>query len=194
MRRVDEHTRLLLAARDGDELSLAAWVRETHDEVWRLCAHLTGPAAADDVTQDTYVRAWRALPAYRGDASARTWLYSIARRACADALRARARGRRLVDAVVHRRPVAHDPDAAEDHALHDLVARLPLERRTAFVLTQTLGLSYAEVATICDCPIGTVRSRVARARGELAAHLRDEPARSPGRSAPPMAGLPQPEV
>jgi RNA polymerase sigma-70 factor (ECF subfamily) len=176
---MDDLTSLLLAARDGDDISLAAWVRSSQDEVWRLCAQLVGPQAADDVTQDTYVRAWRALPAYRGDASARTWLLSIARRACADALRSRTRRRRLVDTLLRSGPRRAQPDVSGHHALHDLLTRLPWERRVAFVLTQSLGLSYAEVADICDCAIGTVRSRVARARAELMAQLAEQPADRP---------------
>jgi hypothetical protein len=71
---VDELTRRLLAARDGDRHALAAAVRSSQAEVWRLAAHLVGPEDADDVTQDVFVHAWRALPAFRGDASGRTWL------------------------------------------------------------------------------------------------------------------------
>ena len=92
---MDELTRLAISARDGDRLALGAFVRQSQGEVWRLVAHLIGTDAADDVTQDVYVRAWRALPAYRADASARTWLLSITRRACTDELRRRIRRRRL---------------------------------------------------------------------------------------------------
>ncbi len=84
---VDELTRLAVAARDGNRLALGSFVRQSQGEVWRFVARLTDPSVADDVTQDVYVRAWKALPAYRADASARTWLLSIARRTCADSLR-----------------------------------------------------------------------------------------------------------
>ena len=187
---MDELTRLLVAARDGDDISLAAWVRRTQDETWRVCAHLVGPDLADDVVQDTYVRAWRALPAYRAEASARTWLLAIARRACVDAMRARGRGRRLVETLLRQRPATAVDDDAAHHALYDLVARLPIERRTAFVLTQSLGLSYAEAATVCDCAIGTIRSRVARARADLAGQL-TTPVR---RRAPPASRPPSPRA
>jgi len=92
---VDELTRLFLAARDGDRTALFHAVRSSQADVWRLVVHLVGPNDADDVTQDTYVRAWKALPAFRGDSSARTWLLAIARRACADAVRRNVRRRRL---------------------------------------------------------------------------------------------------
>src|SRR4051812_42360449 len=86
-RAVDEVTALAVLARDGDQVALAAFVRRTQPQVWRLCAHLAGADVADDVTQDTYLRALGSLSRYRGDASATTWLLSIARRASADAVR-----------------------------------------------------------------------------------------------------------
>lgn len=169
-------SRLLLAARDGDEICLAAWVRGTQSEVWRVCAYLVDADAADDLTQETFVRAWRALPAFRGDASSRTWLLSIARRTCADALRSRTRRRRLRDALTATAGDAHLADQAEELSLADLVGRLSADRRMAFVLTQVVGLSYVEAAAVCSCPVGTIRSRVARARADLVDALADRDA------------------
>jgi RNA polymerase sigma-70 factor (ECF subfamily) len=171
---VDELTRLAVAARDGDRLALGAFVRQSQGEVWRLVAHLTDPSEADDVTQDVYVRAWKALPAYRADASARTWLLSIARRTCADALRARGRRRRLAARVEQAAATTGTaaPDGAASHALDSLIAALGPERREAFVLTQLVGASYDEAALICGVPVGTIRSRVARARDDLIDALR----------------------
>jgi RNA polymerase sigma-70 factor (ECF subfamily) len=126
--------------------------------------------AADDLTQDTYVRMLRALPAYRAEAAGRTWLLAIARRACADALRRRVRRRRVWARVGAVRDDV--PDAAPQIALEALVDRLDPDRREAFVLTQLLGCSYEEAAEACGVPIGTIRSRVARARGDLATALR----------------------
>ena len=166
---MDDLTRLAVAARDGDRLALGAFVRQSQGEVWRLVAHLTDPSEADDVTQDVYVRAWRALPAYRADASARTWLLTIARRACADSLRARGRRRRLA-ARVEGAASTEDPtspDGSGVQALNALIAELSPDRREAFVLTQLVGTSYEEAAGICGVPVGTIRSRVARARAEL---------------------------
>src|SRR5215831_1718933 len=99
---VDELTRLFLAARDGDRTALLHAVQGSQADVWRLARHLVGPDDADDVTQDTFVRAWRALPSFRGDSSARTWLLSIARRACADAVRRTVRRRRLAGRLEQR--------------------------------------------------------------------------------------------
>ena len=170
---IDELTELLVAARDGDRLALAAVIRASQGEVWRLAAHLVGPDAADDVTQDTFVRAWRSLPGYRADASARTWLLVIARRACADAVRSRTRRRRLAARLLDRAVTADDrtDDVAGAHALGALVAGLDPDRREALVLTQVLGCSYAEAAEVCGVPVGTIRSRIARAREDLLEQL-----------------------
>jgi RNA polymerase sigma-70 factor, ECF subfamily len=173
---VDELTRLFLAARDGDRTALLHAVRTSQADVWRLVVHLVGPADADDVTQDTYVRAWKALPAYRGDASARTWLLTIARRASADAVRGNVRRRRLARRVEHQAGGAPGGGATADHAgthaVHALVDALPRDQRIAFVLTQVVGCSYAEAAEVCGVPVGTIRSRVARAREQLLDDLR----------------------
>ena len=164
----DELTELLLAAQEGDQLALSAWIRRSQGEVWRLCAQLVSREQADDVTQEVFLRAYRALPAFRGDSSARTWLLSIARRTCADAVRDLRRRRRL--AARFERPV-YEPDPSRLVAVEALLAGLDPERRLAFVLTQVIGLSYQEAADICDCPVGTIRSRVARTRAELVDRL-----------------------
>ena len=167
-------TEWFVAARDGDRTALAAAIRTSQAEVWRFVAHQIGADAADDVTQDTYLRAWRALPAYRGDASGRTWLLSIARRACADALRRRVRARRLLGRLEVEAAVAPAgvPDPAAASGVEALVARLEPRRREAFVLTQVVGCSYEEAAAVCDVPVGTIRSRVARARADLLGEVR----------------------
>jgi RNA polymerase sigma-70 factor, ECF subfamily len=164
----DDLTALLLAAQEGDRLALSAWIRSSQAEVWRLCAQLVSREQADDVTQEVFLRAYRALPAFRGDSSARTWLLSIARRTCADAVRDLRRRRRL--ATLMERPVV-EPDFARAVSVEALLSGLDPERRVAFVLTQVVGLSYAEAAEVCDCPVGTIRSRVARARADLVARL-----------------------
>ena len=166
---MDELTSDLLAAQNGDRLAFAAAVRASQGEVWRLCAHLVGRDEADDVTQDIYARVFRALPAFRAEASGRTWLLAIARRACADAVRRRVRARRRDAAVARPAPTA-DPNGAL--AVEALLVGLDADQRTAFVLTQLHGLSYAEAAAVCDVPVGTIRSRVARARADLIDRLR----------------------
>jgi RNA polymerase sigma-70 factor, ECF subfamily len=158
---LDPITEAALSARRGDAASAAAFVRATQADVWRLCAHLSTRDAADDLTQETYARAFASLHRFAGRSSARTWLLSIARRVCADAVRAAVRARSL--APVER--AAADP--ADAVTLRALLGALDPERREAFVLTQLVGLSYAEAAEVCGCPVGTIRSRVARARADL---------------------------
>lgn len=184
---MDDLTALFVAARDGDRSALARAIRSSQAEVRRFVAHQVGPDAADDVTQDAYVRAWRALPAYRAEASGRTWLLSIARRACADAQRARGRRRRLharleLDAAV---APTTEPDSAGARGVEELLAGLDPRRREAFVLTQLVGCAYEEAAAVCGVPVGTIRSRVARARADLLAAVRAADAGVPGRAATP---------
>jgi RNA polymerase sigma-70 factor (ECF subfamily) len=167
---MDELTELLVAARGGDRVALAAVIRRTQAEVWRLCRHLVDPAEADDVTQEVYLRAWRSLPTWRAESSARTWLLAIARRTCVDAVRKRQRGRRL-QVLSGQRPEPLAPDPTGEIELTELLAGLDPDQRAAFTLTQVIGLSYAEAAKVCECPVGTIRSRVARARTALVAEL-----------------------
>lgn len=172
---MDDLTRLALAAGDGDRQALASFVRASQAEVWRLCAHLVDRQSADDLTQEVYLRAVPALARFRGDSSARTWLLTIARRTCADSLRRTVRQRRLSErlrAVTTEEQLLTPGDAGSaGQELDGLVAGLDLDRRTAFVMTQLLGMSYAEVAQVCDVPVGTIRSRVSRARADLLAAL-----------------------
>jgi RNA polymerase sigma-70 factor (ECF subfamily) len=171
---IDDLTRLLLAAQDGDQHALRDAVRLGQGEVWRLAAALVDAGAADDVTQDTFVRMWRALPAFRAESSGRTWLLAIARRACADAIRARTRQRRLAGRAAADPKWVGTPiaDCTGEHELADLLGELDPDRREALVLTQVVGCTYAEAAQICRVPVGTIRSRVARAREDLAELVR----------------------
>jgi RNA polymerase sigma-70 factor (ECF subfamily) len=102
-------------------------------------------------------------------------LLAIARRTVIDHIRSQQRRRSHLVAV-------EAPAAAPDGpvVLRAVVAQLPEDRKEAFVLTQLLGLSYAETARVCGCPIGTVRSRVARARAELVAAISERPATTSG--------------
>lgn len=178
---MDELTATLIAARAGDEAALAAFVRRTQHDVWRFAAHLIDVHTADDLTQDTYIRAVRALPKFRADSSARTWLLSIARRACMDELRLRTRERRRDERIRQHTEPAVTPDIAGESAAHALIDTLEPDRRAAFVLTQLVGLPYAEAAQILDVPIGTIRSRVARARIELIERLEADEHPGPSR-------------
>jgi len=167
---MDALTRAALAARSGDRQALERFVTETYPEVWRLCAALVNETAAEDLAQETFARATRALRRFRGEAAARTWILAIARRTCMDELRGRYRRRRRdrdLAASIDRE--AFSADVAGSVEVHALLDQLDPDRRAAFVLTQVLRLTYDETAIVCDCAPGTVRSRVARARDQLVA-------------------------
>jgi RNA polymerase sigma-70 factor, ECF subfamily len=171
---MDDLERLATDAAAGDPLAAAALVRRTQTDVWRLCAALGDPASADDLTQETYLRAFASLHRFEHRSSLRTWLLVIARRVCADAVRARRRRRLTLVADADLEVLAGRDAAdgvAEGAVVDDLLARLDADRREAFVLTQLIGLSYAEAAEVAGCPVGTIRSRVARARADLVESL-----------------------
>ncbi|NMO34632.1 sigma-70 family RNA polymerase sigma factor [Streptomyces sp. GMY01] len=173
-----------LAARGGDPDAADHFVRALHGDVLRYVTYLSGdPQAAHDLTQDTFVRAFGSLHRYEGRASARTWLLAIARRAVADSIRRAATRPRTADAVDWRTAVENSrphglPGFEEGVALLDLLGNLSGERRVAFLLTQVVGLSYEEAAGCVGCPVGTVRSRVSRARAVLERLLREAEAAS----------------
>jgi RNA polymerase sigma-70 factor, ECF subfamily len=172
---MDELERIAADAAEGDPLAAAALVRATQSDVWRLCVALGERDSADDLTQETYLRAFGSLHRFENRSSVRTWLLSIARRVCADAVRSRRRRRLTLvrddaDLEALSRPRRADP-VAESATVADLLTRLDPDRREAFVLTQLLGLPYAEAAEVVDCPVGTIRSRVARARADLMTSL-----------------------
>ncbi|MFI9722208.1 sigma-70 family RNA polymerase sigma factor [Streptomyces sp. NPDC052396] len=177
MRDDETVTTWALAARTGDAEAVEHFIRATQSDVRRYVARLSNdPQGADDLVQETYLRALRALPRFEGRSSARTWLLSIARRTVVDRLRFNAARPRLSDtddwqSAAERAQPAELPGFDEGVALSQLLDRLPYERREAFVLTQLLGLPYAEAALVAGCPVGTVRSRVARAREALIGQL-----------------------
>jgi RNA polymerase sigma-70 factor (ECF subfamily) len=167
-------TELALAAARGNERALEAFIKATQQDVWRFVTYLSDAGNADDLTQETYLRAIGAIERFSGRSTARTWLLSIARRVVADHIR-----------HVQSRPRTA-PGADPEHVLtgdrhargfEDLVevttmiASLTPEQREALLLTQLLGLPYADAAAVCGCPVGTIRSRVARARDALLADV-----------------------
>lgn len=168
----DEITCWALAARSGDREAAASFIRATRAQLQRVLGYLVASDQVEDLAQETYLRAFSALPRYERRAPARLWLLSIARRVAADHVRtARRRPRTggvVLDDVEHCRP-CHGPAGRVE--LQQAVAALGSQRREAFVLTRVLGLSYAEAAEVCECAVGTIRSRVFRARDELVAAL-----------------------
>lgn len=172
----DAVTELALAAGRGDRAALSEFIRTTQADVWRFSAHAAGRGVADDLTQETFLRVLEALPAFEGRSSARTWLLAIARRVVVDRIRHELARPRLSSMDWDTALDDHrtHPDPSEGLGVTSLLARLDPDRREALVLTQVMGFSYAETAAICGCPIGTVRSRVARARAALIAALNSE--------------------
>ncbi|EYT82098.1 sigma-70 family RNA polymerase sigma factor [Streptomyces andamanensis] len=177
----DTVTAIALAAARGDGDASERFVRALQWDVRRFVTYLAKDAqAADDLTQDTFLRALSSLHRFEGRSSARTWLLSIARRVVADSLRQAAVRPRIADTAdwqgaAERSQPQGLPGFDDGVALMELVDGLPPDRREAFVLTQLLGLSYAEAAAFGGCPVGTVRSRVSRARCSLASCLTDVP-------------------
>ncbi|WP_260334180.1 sigma-70 family RNA polymerase sigma factor [Streptomyces beigongshangae] len=187
--RDDSATAWALAARGGDPDAAERFVRALSPDVVRYLTRAgVDHQAADDLVQDTFLRALGSLHRFEGRSSARTWLLSIARRAVADSLRYAAA--RPGPAGAADRTVCADrvlpggpPGFEEGVALLDLLDALAPERRRAFVLTQLAGLPYEEAAEVCGCPVGTIRSRVARARATLVALLAE--AEGPSAVTPP---------
>jgi RNA polymerase sigma-70 factor, ECF subfamily len=154
------------AALEGDDVAVGEFVRRTQTAVWQVCVALGSPGEVEDLVQETYIRALGGLARYRGDAPVRVWLLAIARRVCADHVRRRQRSRRLLERVARHTTTGGVPGP---EIVDDLLDVLDDDRREAFVLPQLVGLSYEEAAGVVGCPIGTIRSRVARARADLLA-------------------------
>lgn len=165
-------TALALRAGRGDRCALTEFIEATQDDVWRFLAHLAGREQADDLTQETYLRVLGSLPRFAARSSARTWLLTLARRVWIDSVR-RDRARPRTSATEYDDAAAGtaSPDNpttwSEVIDARSLLGALPAERREALVLTQVLGYTYEEAARICGVRIGTIRSRVARARRDL---------------------------
>ncbi|UIZ92285.1 RNA polymerase sigma factor [Corynebacterium sp. CNCTC7651] len=167
-------TDLALRAGRGDKAALTEFIAHTQDDVWRLLAHLAGREYADDLTQETYLRVLKSLPRFAGRSSARTWLLSLARRTWVDSVRhdmARPRKSQAeYDDVASAQPSPDNPNVwLEVMDARAMLEALAPERREALVLTQVLGYTYEEAAKIAGVRVGTIRSRVARARRDLVA-------------------------
>ena len=130
--------------------------------------------AAEDVTQDVFIKVWRALPGFDGRASMSTWIYTIARNASLSALRARRPQSSLSDpqvmeAVESINPVPSADALADRAALLRLVDQLPTKQRQVVMLFYMEGQSHEEVATMLAMPVGTVKTLLHRARAQLSA-------------------------
>lgn len=167
-------TDLALRAASGDRQALTEFISATHDDVWRLLAHLADTDRADDLTQETYLRVLSALPRFAARSTARTWILSLARRAWVDSVRhdmARPRSSATeIEDATSATPAVETTGGqswAEWVDTRALIDQLEADRREALILTQVLGYTYAEAAKIANVRVGTIRSRVARARADL---------------------------
>jgi len=173
----------------GDKRAFELLVAKYQRRVERLLSRLIrDPSEIEDVAQEAFIKAYRALPQFRGDSAFYTWLYRIAVNTAKNYLVSQGRRPKpfpdtqtdedgesfdaadvvedinTPDAVLHTRQVAEVVNAA--------IESLPLDLRTAITLREIEGLSYEEIAQAMDCPIGTVRSRIFRAREAVAEQLR----------------------
>ncbi|OBG61571.1 RNA polymerase subunit sigma-70 [Mycobacterium sp. E3339] len=165
-------TELALAAARGSDRALEAFIKATQQDVWRFVTYLSDAGSADDLTQETFLRAIGAIERFSGRSSARTWLLAIARRVVADHIRhvqSRPRAALGADPEHVLRGDRHARGFEDLVEVTTMIASLTAEQREALLLTQLLGLPYADAAAVCGCPVGTIRSRVARARDALLA-------------------------
>jgi RNA polymerase sigma-70 factor, ECF subfamily len=184
----DVDRQLVARAQRGDKRAFELLVEKYQRKLGRLLARfIRDPAEVEDVTQEAFIKAYRALPAFRGDSAFYTWLYRIGINTAKNYLMAL--GRR---APTSTEVEAEDAEGFEDgEQLRDIntpesvllskeiaqtvnatIEELPEELRTAIQLREMEGMSYEDIARIMDCPIGTVRSRIFRAREAIAERLR----------------------
>jgi len=158
---------LVDAARDGDLGAFEAIVRRHQAAIYQVAQRLLGsPADAQDVTQDTFVRAWRGLAGFRRDSAVSTWLYRIVTRRCLDVLATRRPTEELEEhiAMIAGEPIDSIERKERLRAVTRAIATLPAEQRVALTLREFEGLSYQEVADILDLSVPAVKGRIHRAR------------------------------
>lgn len=179
---------LVERVREGDKRAYGLLVEKYRRKLMRLLSRMVrDPDEIEDIAQETFIKAYRALPQFRGDAAFYTWLYRIAVNTAKNYLAAKSRGMQtLSDQALNdedepdERLVAQDISTPESelltkqvaYAVNEAVEALPEELRQAITLREIEGMSYEEIAEAMDCPIGTVRSRIFRAREAIAAKLR----------------------
>lgn len=181
---------LVQRVKNGDKEAFNLLVLKYQRKVGRLVRRLVNNSdEADDVVQDAFIKAYRALPQFRGDSAFYTWLYRIAVNTAKNHLVSRGKRPISLSELASNDPNGESfepPDVTVDNntpeaelmsrqvgeAVNRSVAALPEELRTALCLREIDGLSYEEIAEAMNCPIGTVRSRIFRAREAVAAELR----------------------
>lgn len=182
---------LIAACRDGDVSCFDELVRRYKDRVYNVLYRYVGNHEdALDLSQEVFVRAYRAIDRFRGGSRVYTWLYSIAANLARNRLRDRSRKGRnqgsSYEALEEASPAAlasaadaNDPselamDAEMQRMLHEALQELPETHRLAFVLRTFDDLSYAEIAETMECPVGTIKSRLNQARKMLYDRLREQ--------------------
>jgi RNA polymerase sigma-70 factor (ECF subfamily) len=166
------------AAKGGDRAALDALLRRHYDRIYAVCRRMTGDDSdAADAAQEALIAVVRGLPRFDGRAAFSTWAYRIAANACIDELRRRKRrpdpGLPEIEHAPRGHPPLTDQSVSDRLDLDAALARLPHDFRLAVVLRDQLGLEYAEIATVLEIPVGTVRSRLSRGRAALADQLGD---------------------
>lgn len=173
---------LIARSKEGDDDAFGEFVRRHTPSVHRWMARAVGEDDADDMTQDVFLRAYRGLPRFRQQAPPRAWLAAIADNAIKNRYRSKSRFRRIFapdpspDALADRAAGSASPedDARADESrtsVRDALQKLPVEFRLPVVLRDLEEWSYEEIAVSLELPIGTVKSRIARGRGQLRAIL-----------------------
>jgi RNA polymerase sigma-70 factor (ECF subfamily) len=178
---IDQAT--LFAARRQDHAAFAAIVAHYDVRLRSLAYHLLKDAhLTDDAMQDAYVKAYRALPAFREESALGTWLYRITYTTCLDYLRRSSRVMVTLDGELPVDETAVDVDPADElgdtHAVVETLHSLPPEQRATVLLVGVQGFEYAQAAEILDVPVGTVASRMAAARTKLRRVIEERRARA----------------
>ena len=187
----DSESDLVLVKRvqRGDKSAFDLLVRKYQHKVVKLVLrYVRNPAEAEDIAQEAFIKAYRALPQFRGDSAFYTWMYRIAINTAKNSLASRDRSPIRYDLDLNDPEESHsvqtklqDPDTPEGMALteeirlivNSAIDALPEELKTAIVLRELDGLSYEEIAAAMECPVGTVRSRIFRAREAIDKRLRE---------------------
>lgn len=181
IQRSDIDRRLIEQTLGGNLRAFEILVQRHRDLVFRVASRIVGPEDAEDVSQDTFLRAFHRLDRFRGEASFRTWLLQITQNAALSAL-GRAQKRtgvesqepdEAVDSDATRQPATQLERRERRQRLEFKLRRLPSDYRSLLVLRDLEGLSYAEIAEVLDMPLGTVKGRLHRARGDLIDALRN---------------------
>ena len=167
----DDVGRLVVAAQAGDKVALEQLLRTQYDRIFALAAKLLGDRRdAEDAAQEALIAVVRGLHRFDGRSAFPTWVYRITTNVCLDELRRRKRRPPTVELVVEAGPGGrlHDSTVVDRMTVDEALARLPEEYRAAVVLRDLCDLEYAEIAEGLGIPAGTVRSRIARGRAQLA--------------------------